>query len=274
MQEAICLNCNEDLNPAQKFCSSCGQKANIYRLTTKEIFHQALHAITHADKGLFSVIKDLAIKPGIVAKEYIEGKRKKYFNPYSLLVIVTGIVLVISSNFQIFGYSVNKVSPKDTVYSNSNAPTRNSDIMVNRAKEGYLRRSAQFTSFVNNHSNVVLFISTPFLSFFLWLFYRKRKMFYAEHLTSMAFFNSFMLMYTALIFAPLIYFTRNSVGYGVYIVPMLLSHVIYLAFAHKQLFDYKGIFGFLKTFGISLLAVFCWVFFSMIVGMSYIFWGG
>ena len=262
MPEAFCLNCNEILYSTQNFCANCGQKSQTHRLTLHEIIHEAFHAITHADKGFLYLVKELTIKPGVVAKEYIEGKRKKYFNPFSFLVIVTGILVLITSNFHIFGSSAQMPTVKTTDHS-----------PMAVTKMGYIKRSAQFTNFVNNHSNVVLFISTPFLAFFLWLFYRQRKLLYAEHLTSMVFFNSFLMITTSIIFAPLIYFTRHQNMYGLWAFIMISFHTLYVGFAYKQLLNLNGVGGFFKAFVISALASLCWVLFSGLIGTSYIFFG-
>ncbi|HEX8331164.1 MAG TPA: DUF3667 domain-containing protein, partial [Segetibacter sp.] len=227
MQQTNCLNCGDELPEGKNFCASCGQKTETHRLTLHEILHEALHAITHADKGFFYLVKELAIRPGAVAREYIEGRRKRYFNPYSFLVIVTGVLVLVSSNLRIFGYSSSE-QPKLNI-------TKGSPQEI-EAKKAFLKRTAQFTDFVNNHSNIVLFISTPFLAFMFWLMYKKKKLFYAEHLTAMVFFNSFLMIATALIFAPLIYITRNQHMYGTWLSLMLLTHVLYFAYAYKQLF--------------------------------------
>ena len=45
------------------------------RLHLHDIGHALVHAVTHADHSIFSLIKDLALHPGRVAREYVEGKR-------------------------------------------------------------------------------------------------------------------------------------------------------------------------------------------------------
>jgi hypothetical protein len=264
MQQTKCLNCGDALPEEKNFCASCGQKANTHRLTLNEILHDALHAITHADKGFFHLVKELAIRPGTVAREYIAGRRKKYFNPFSLLVIVTGILVLVSSNFRIFGDD----SLARTETSGVDAPAK-----INTAKEGSKKRTIQFTDFINNHSNILPFISTPFLSFLFWIFYKRKKLFYAEHLTSMAFFNAFVMIVTALFFGPIIYLTRHLGTFRILLPLMLLFHVIYFSIAYKQLFNYAGLKGFFKAFGNSLLAIFCWMIFAVAMGTVYIFLG-
>lgn len=74
-----CKNCGTAFEG--KFCPNCSQKAATHRLTLGHFIHETTHALTHTDKGILLLIKELFVRPGIVAREYVEGKRKKYFNP-------------------------------------------------------------------------------------------------------------------------------------------------------------------------------------------------
>ena len=87
MHPTTCLNCGTLLTADDNFCPHCGQKSRIHRLTLVHIFHEFFHSFTHADKGFLGITADLAAKPGIVAREYIRGKRKKYFNPFTYYLL-------------------------------------------------------------------------------------------------------------------------------------------------------------------------------------------
>ena len=86
MHSSQCLNCSFDFKVGENFCSNCGQNTETHRLNVTHIWHDIFHAVTHADKGILHLIKQLAFNPGVVAKEYVDGQRKKYFNPFSFLL--------------------------------------------------------------------------------------------------------------------------------------------------------------------------------------------
>ena len=56
------------------------------------VMHDVVHVLLHADKGIFPFMARVMVQPGIIAKEYLEGKRK-IFNPYQYLILVVGLVL-------------------------------------------------------------------------------------------------------------------------------------------------------------------------------------
>jgi hypothetical protein len=101
MSASHCLNCNTTLQPNQNFCSVCGQGTSTHRFSLKGIFgHDFIHSVFHLDKGFLYTFKMLFTKPGFFIKEYLEGKRVKYFNYFTMILILIAI-----------GHFANKYSP-------------------------------------------------------------------------------------------------------------------------------------------------------------------
>src|SRR5688572_10665036 len=95
-----CKNCDTPFEG--KFCSACSQRADTHRFTLWHFAHAFFHALTHTDKGILFLIKELLYKPGIVAREYNEGKRKKYFSPITFLLIVMAIEIFASQKTKFY----------------------------------------------------------------------------------------------------------------------------------------------------------------------------
>lgn len=94
-----CLNCKTDLGQGQQFCSACGQKSNTHRLSLAHFLHEGFHAMTHADKGIFHLLKCLTIRPGSTAREYLSGRRKAYFNPFTFFLLIMGVFVFLNIYF-------------------------------------------------------------------------------------------------------------------------------------------------------------------------------
>jgi hypothetical protein len=91
-----CKNCGSE--NSSKYCTYCGQKTIVPVFTIKQLVSEVIHSMTHADKSVFSYIKNLIINPGKVAREYIvEGKRKKYFNPFTFFLLISGFCIFIQN---------------------------------------------------------------------------------------------------------------------------------------------------------------------------------
>lgn len=92
-KENNCLNCGTTVNG--KFCSECGQE----NIETKENFwHFLSHNVGHYfhfDSKFFKSIIPLITKPGVLTKEYIEGKRASHFPPASMYLFISVIFFLI-----------------------------------------------------------------------------------------------------------------------------------------------------------------------------------
>lgn len=89
----ICLSCGHSLNG--NYCSNCGQKATVKRLTATVLIQETIHSLTHLESGFLFTSWNLLIRPGISGWNYIKGKRKEYQKPVSYFIIWTGLYILV-----------------------------------------------------------------------------------------------------------------------------------------------------------------------------------
>lgn len=260
MHPTNCLNCATLLTADDHFCPHCGQKTDTHRLNMSHIWHDVLHAFTHADKGFFYTIKELAIRPGRVAREYVEGKRKKYFNPFNFLFIIVGVYLIANSIFMPFSEAGGRLPEGKTVEQR-------------QLYQQIMERGEKFRTFMNKKTNIVLFVSTPFIALVMFLLFRRKGLFYGEHLVTMAYVNGFLSLLTIFIFVPLLYFTRHPGPSNPLYYVMLLTHVLYMGFMYHGFLAYTSPRAYWKTIGAGFVAILAWSVFSVGLGMLYIRYG-
>ena len=261
MELTNCLNCNNSLETTQKFCGNCGQKARTHRLTLGHFFHEFFHAFTHADKGIFYLLKGLATRPGVVAREYIEGKRKKYFNPYTFFLIMMGIY-VISNQFFSGGTIADHVPAGILKIPNEQAKVK---------AIAMFERGQDVRVFMGRNGNIVSMIAIPTIAFIFWLAYRKRKYNYAEHLTANLMFTTFANLAFTIIVFPWQYFAKGTSMEGGAVGVGLLLQMIYYSWAYTGLLQIKTFGGMAKTFLISLLGILVWTVLWMTLMAVYIY---
>lgn len=83
-----CKNCNQSLESKNNYCSNCGQK-NIDKLNLKYLFSEILENVLNLDSKMFTTLKSLIFKPGFLTKEFMIGKRIRY---YSLCASTSSLV--------------------------------------------------------------------------------------------------------------------------------------------------------------------------------------
>lgn len=202
-----CRNCEAQLAPSQRFCGQCGQRADLApRLTLGEIGHDVLHALLHVDHSILSLVRDLLIRPGHVARDYIDGRRKRYFGPFAFLVITVGLA---SALILVFGVDLFRPIGDNPV-----------------------------AHLLSRHVNLVVLFQLPFLAAFCWLLFINEKLTYAEHLVFTAYVSGFRALVLGLVLAPVIWATHSSPSSPVLVTAYYGVWALYLMFAAAQF--YRG----------------------------------
>ncbi|UZT98501.1 DUF3667 domain-containing protein [Chryseobacterium fluminis] len=150
MNKKSCLNCGHSISG--EFCAHCGQKADTARITVHSLIkNDILGSIWHVEARFFNTLKDILLRPGKTAKDYISGKRIRYSNFISLLLILFG--------FNVLGlHFYEKFAPSETL-------ANNSDIK----------------DFFSKYSKTILFVIIPMLAVNAYLLFKKVKFNIAEH---------------------------------------------------------------------------------------------
>ena len=80
-----CLNCGHPLDLSDKYCPNCSQANSTKKLTLFDYLEEFLSNILEYDSKLFQTLTALLLKPGKITREYIQGKRLSYTNPFRFL---------------------------------------------------------------------------------------------------------------------------------------------------------------------------------------------
>lgn len=153
-KDIICKNCEFRFHG--KYCPNCSQKAGTGRLKVSNVSHELWHSFTHTDKGFLALAKDMVVHPGMVIREYLQGKRKKYFNPYTFYLLVTALnIFIVRLVYQ---------------YEDKKLGIRN-----------------EFGQWIGEHSNIIVLCAMPFMALWLILIYVNKRINYAESVTLLFF---------------------------------------------------------------------------------------
>ncbi len=242
-----CPNCATPLEATDQFCGQCGQKTHQHRFTLPHIFHELFHAFTHADKGVFLLLRDLALRPGRVLREYIiEFKRAKYFNPFTFLLLVLGFWLFVNS----------VVKPYSRELAATTTPSVTTGVRP-AADQARATRRRQSIDLVEKRSNLAALFALPLTAFVFWLFYRRLN--YAEHMVAQVLLGSFyVLLGSLLLFLALIpAFRWFATTWGQFAI-----HGTYFTWAYYQFLGGNRPASLLKIILATLLSIVAWAIFS------------
>ena len=97
LEQHICQNCGDVYEG--DYCRSCGQPAQTNRITLKSSFSNFFSSFFSIETGFLHTIFELWYRPGYMAADFIRGKRKPYYKPFSLLIVMAALFIVANHIF-------------------------------------------------------------------------------------------------------------------------------------------------------------------------------
>jgi len=108
-----CLNCGHPLDISDKYCPNCGQLNSTKRLSFTDFFNEFFANFFAYDSRFRRTLTAMLFHPGKISKDYIQGKRERYANPFRFYLSVSIIFFIIWS------FSNNMVNLGSTDYANT-----------------------------------------------------------------------------------------------------------------------------------------------------------
>lgn len=90
-----CLNCGAPLNGA--FCSQCGQRDIPPYPSVRELVIDAFWELSGWDGRFASTVRALVSRPGMLTREFLEGRRARYLSPLRLYLLASLLYFVIAA---------------------------------------------------------------------------------------------------------------------------------------------------------------------------------
>ncbi len=96
-EEAVCKNCGHSF--AGNFCPQCGQDAKVGPLRVVDIPKNIFGAFFNIDGGFGSTLRQLVTRPGYLIRDFLQGKRARYFRPFQTLFVLAAIYILVAMVF-------------------------------------------------------------------------------------------------------------------------------------------------------------------------------
>lgn len=211
-----CKSCGEPL--VGPYCAQCGQSPYKGKLTIKRAIGDLFNAVTNVERGFTHTIIRMTTSPGIVIKEFLNGKTRPYFLParYAFIMVTISALILIKTG--IFDLSQQAFNNPDSMSENQRA------------------MNAEIQNYVKQFLNFFVLIQLPFNAFISWLLFRKRGYNYAEHFVA----NTFIIGHLSLIgliIIPVYYLIPSSETFGVVNMIFSLSlSAFFYSLVYKQWF--------------------------------------
>ncbi len=124
-EDKRCQNCGYVVR--KRFCPKCGQENVETRQSFHYLFTHFIEDLVHYDGSFWKTVKYLMFKPGLLTREYLDGKRKKYVAPVKLYIFVSFFVFFIGGIISkiMTNYNENKTNISNKITLNNSESTEN-----------------------------------------------------------------------------------------------------------------------------------------------------
>ena len=95
--DKTCLNCGTIVE--DRYCPSCGQENVEIKESFGHLVRHFFDDFTHFDSKIVVTLKYLLFKPGLLTKEYLNGKRKNRLHPIRLYIFTSFLFFLVSLTY-------------------------------------------------------------------------------------------------------------------------------------------------------------------------------
>lgn len=278
-----CLNCDAPITGT--FCANCGQRAVPPNPTVRELAGDAFSELSGWDGKFAETLRKLLTKPGLLTREWIEGKRVSFIAPIRLYLTMSLIYFLVSSAAPDLGkkradaigsggfnFSLDAEKPKPGSKASRVLKDFNQALATNQAITGPERDSAlaaiqkapaimrpamrrgitdpgSFGTAIRRAMPNVFLGLVPVFALVLALFYRRRR--YPEHLFFAIHLATYLFIARTL--GNLAFFTQSIVFAAIAQVLMLAWMLAYGVIALRRVYGGSVPMTILKGIGICML---------------------
>ena len=196
-----CTNCGSAVVAA--YCADCGERQPSHRdFTMRSLAADIFHDATSIDGRLWRSIVALLTRPGLLTREWFEGRRGRYVKPFSLFVMLNVAFFIVQPHTQLLSYQMSQYVSGD----GSVARERRAMLERRRArgKDSPEQFEVRFNAALQDWKKSLLIFCTPVVAVVLAVLYAWQHRYFVEHVVFSIHAYAFLLVVLAL-FIPLFY---------------------------------------------------------------------
>ncbi|MFY0630697.1 MAG: DUF3667 domain-containing protein [Flavobacteriaceae bacterium] len=245
-----CKNCSSTLRDQDGFCSYCGSRVIGERISFKFLLKEILDKVINVDNRFLKTLFHLFTKPDKVINGYIHGVRKRYFNPFSYLLI--SITL---SGISLYFLKDTAIESMTNINSTPNNPFSDPEFAEN------------YMNFIFDYQAILTALAIPFYGIMSWLVFYNKKMYnFFEHCI-IYIYTSAQYSIVNFFFAISVYFFEPKLSGSVTLIIFGLSFV-YNSYVLIKIFKLKPLQFIIKFFYFLLILIVLYVITSIITAFA------
>lgn len=258
-----CLNCGTPLS--SQYCGTCGQRASSRIISLWELLRDAFGDLFELDSRLWRTLTPLVIRPGLLTRDYLRGRRARYMPPFRMYLVLSLVFFVVAffnprddfsilfatgTDAELQSEPANAEQEADDDCDLSEFETADLPTSIQRrlTKERLQKicteiiadDGRQLAKNLINNIPVALVILLPFMAFVLKILYPLARRYYVEHLLFVVHFHAFcfLILSLQLLFSRLVSWVHlpGAVSIVTFVV-VALYIAVYLYRAMRMVYE-------------------------------------
>jgi hypothetical protein len=185
-----CIECGADVSG--RYCSQCGEAVARHNYSVKHLAEEVLETVAHVDGRVFATFLALILKPGVLASNFLAGRRKSQMGPVQLFLVCNVVYFLLQP---VSGAAPFTSTMDMQTRLRSWAPLAQrlvaEKIHARQLTSEEYERLFNETAHLQGKTLVILMV--PIFALGVWALYRRR--FYAEHLVFAFYIYAFLLLW-------------------------------------------------------------------------------
>jgi hypothetical protein len=210
-----CSNCG--FEASGNYCSQCGQPTHVARFNGRYLWNSIQDTID-INRGLLHAVWALLARPGKAIREYVDGHRINFYNPFKLFLITGALSTFLIFHFHLYGDTTGESAALEFI--------------------GFSEADA-FSFYSSKYLTYFSLLAVPIFTLVSWLFFRYTGLNLAENLVMNTYVASGQFLLIILL-APLVLYAPGGVTSVLYAVVNTAYNVWVLAVFFRST-DFEGL---------------------------------
>jgi len=187
-----CVECGADVSG--RFCSQCGEAATHHDYSLRHAAEEMVETLAHVDGRVFSTFRALIARPGLLAANFLAGRRRLQMGPVQLF-LVCNVVYFLMQPFSAAAPFTSTLAMQTTARSWSAMARR---MVAARIDERHLlpaEYARRFDETTHLQGKTLVIVMVPIFALGAWALFGRTRRFYAEHLVFAFYTYAFLLVW-------------------------------------------------------------------------------
>lgn len=250
-----CANCGQNLQGM--YCHACGQKRmDDADRRLAHLLRQGFELATDVDGRLWGSLRNLLFRPGALSRDYLAGRRRRWMSPLGLFLLANVLYFVAPAltdfNLPLRSQLVQPHSSITRPWVIERIAARDLQARQRPAlpqsqadpprRDGYTLEDygREYDAQAGNVGKALIFVHLPALALGLMLCFRRRRMYFAEHLVVATHQFTFLLLYVQIVVIPagmLLRFWDHGPPGAAANVALMLPLLAYMSVSLRRIYE-------------------------------------